>query len=133
MPYRIAACQMCSQADKAHNLETAERLLDEAASLGAQMVGLPEMFNVLGNGQVMKENREEIGGETTQMLQSKAREHGMYVHGGSIPIIVDNSLHYIYSIYSTILLVSLYKSKYIYLCILKINCTPTFPTIITFL
>lgn len=91
MSYRIAACQMSSQADKAKNLATAERLIDEAASLGAQMVGLPEMFNILGNGQVMKDNREPMGGETTQLLQRKARQHGIYVHGGSIPIEVDES------------------------------------------
>lgn len=91
MSYRIAACQMSSQADKAANLETAARLIDEAAGLGAQMVGLPEMFNILGNSQVMKENREPMGGETSQLLQNKAREHGIYIHGGSIPIEVEGS------------------------------------------
>ncbi len=91
MSYRIAACQMSTQADKASNLEVASRLIDEAASLGAQMVGLPEMFNILGNGQIMRENREPMGGETTQLLQSKARQHGIYIHGGSIPIEVDGS------------------------------------------
>ncbi|MEM8861910.1 MAG: nitrilase-related carbon-nitrogen hydrolase, partial [Chloroflexota bacterium] len=48
MTFRIAAVQMNTQDDKDKNLETAERLIDEAASMGANMVGLPEMFNILG-------------------------------------------------------------------------------------
>ena len=48
MSFRIAAVQMNSQNDKDENLRTAEALIDEAAQIGADLVALPEMFNMLG-------------------------------------------------------------------------------------
>ncbi|MBV7330550.1 carbon-nitrogen hydrolase family protein [Chloroflexi bacterium TSY] len=89
--FRIAACQMNSQNDKDANLATAERLIDEAASLGAQMVGLPEMFNMLGEDQDTLNGAESLPGPTSEFLANKARQHGMYIHGGSIPVQVPNN------------------------------------------
>ena len=86
--FRIAAVQMNSQDDKDKNLATAERLIDEAARQGANMVGLPEMFNILGVSNYYDNGAEEIPGRTSEMLARKAKEHGMYVHGGSIPELV---------------------------------------------
>ena len=84
--FRIGAIQMNSQGDKAKNLETAERLIDEAAGLGAQMVGLPEMFNCLGEYEDTVKGAEIVpDGETCRFLAAKAKQHGIYIHGGSIP------------------------------------------------
>lgn len=88
MSFRIAAVQMNTQADKAENLRKAGALIDEAAALGADLVALPEMFNVYGTAQEIRDGREPLGGQTSQFLQAKAREHGIYVHGGSIPVLV---------------------------------------------
>ncbi|MDJ0752911.1 MAG: carbon-nitrogen hydrolase family protein [Ardenticatenaceae bacterium] len=82
---RIAAIQMNTQEDKEQNLATAERLIDEAAALGAQMVGLPEMFNILGPKNYLGNGAEEIPGRTSEFLSRKAKQHGIYLHGGSIP------------------------------------------------
>ena len=41
----IAAAQMVSTADKAHNLDSATRLVRRAADLGVRLVGLPENFS----------------------------------------------------------------------------------------
>ena len=87
--FRIAAVQMNTQDDKDKNLATAERLIDEAASLGANMVGLPEMFNIIGVPDYLENGAEEIPGRTSEFLARKAKEHGMYVHGGSIPEIIQ--------------------------------------------
>lgn len=87
--FRIAAVQMNSQADKDKNLATAERLIDEAASMGANMVGLPEMFNIIGVEDYLENGAEEIPGRTSEFLARKAKEHGMYVHGGSIPELIQ--------------------------------------------
>lgn len=84
--FRIAACQMNSQNDKDANVASAERLIDEAASLGAQMVGLPELFNMLGEEEDTMAGAEAVPGPTSQFLATKARQHGMYIHGGSIPV-----------------------------------------------
>ena len=89
--FRIAACQMNSQNDKDANLATAERLIDDAAALGAQMVGLPEMFNMLAEDEETRQGAEPVPGPTSQFLARKARQHGMYIHGGSIPIEVPES------------------------------------------
>lgn len=91
MTYRIAACQMNTQADKAANLAQAEQLLDEAARLGAQVAALPEMFNVLGTAEEVLAAREPEDGPTVTFLRQKARQHRMIVHGGSIPVAVPDS------------------------------------------
>ncbi|MEM7802385.1 MAG: carbon-nitrogen hydrolase family protein [Chloroflexota bacterium] len=89
--FRIAACQMNSQHDKDVNLEKAEKLIDEAAALGADMVGLPEMFNMLGEYEDTVHEAEPVPGRTSQFLSAKAKEHGIYIHGGSIPEKIDGS------------------------------------------
>lgn len=86
--FRIAAVQMNTQDNKDENLATAERLIDEAARMGANMVGLPEMFNIIGVPNYLENGAEEIPGRTSEFLARKAKEHGMYVHGGSIPELI---------------------------------------------
>ncbi len=51
-----AAIQMNSQADKAHNNERAHALVREAAAQDAQLVVLPEKFNVMRNTKDYFEN-----------------------------------------------------------------------------
>lgn len=85
MALRIAACQMNSREDKDANLATAERLIDEAARQGAQMVGLPELFNLLADDETMVAGAEDEHGPTSQLLRAKACQHNLYIHGGSIP------------------------------------------------
>ena len=83
MSFRLAACQMNSKNDKEANLATASRLIDEAAEMGAHMVGLPEMFNLLGTNEEIAAGGEPIPGPTSEFLAQKARQHGIYLHGGS--------------------------------------------------
>ena len=45
---KIAAVQMVSTPDLARNLEAAARLVAAAAAQGAELVGLPEYFCLLG-------------------------------------------------------------------------------------
>ncbi|MBX3013637.1 MAG: carbon-nitrogen hydrolase family protein [Caldilineaceae bacterium] len=91
MTFRIAACQMNSQGDKDANLASAARLIDEAARQGAQMVGLPEMFNLLADDEAMAAGAETEAGPTCQLLRAKAQQHGLYLHGGSIPTVIPGS------------------------------------------
>lgn len=79
-----AAVQMSSTPDREENKKTAERLIREAASAGADLVSLPELWSCHGLEKVYRENAESIPGPTTDFLGSLARELGIYLLGGSI-------------------------------------------------
>jgi deaminated glutathione amidase len=79
-----AAIQLSSTPDKEENKRTAERLIRESVSAGADFVALPELWSCHGLEEVYRENAESIPGPTTEFLGALARELGVYVLGGSI-------------------------------------------------
>lgn len=81
---RAAAIQMSSTPEKTENFMTAERLIREAASAGAELVALPELWSCHGLEKVYRENAEPVPGPTTEFLGGLARELGVWVLGGSI-------------------------------------------------
>jgi predicted amidohydrolase len=82
---RVACVQMTSGADKAANLECAERLVEQAAGAGADLVVLPEKWNALGDADVLRAAAEPLaGGESVSALAEWARRHGVAIVGGSI-------------------------------------------------
>ena len=82
---RIACIQLTASADKSANLERAERLVARAASLGADVVALPEKWNGVGNAQQLHELAEALeGGESVEALSGWARTHGISIVGGSL-------------------------------------------------
>ncbi len=91
---KIAAIQMVSTTDVTQNLDAARRLIKEAASRGAQLIGLPEYFCLMGRRDGDKlaiaepaGTADEPGaGPIQQMLSSAAREHGVWLMGGTLPI-----------------------------------------------
>ena len=89
---KIAALQMVSGPDVAHNLETAWRLAREAARGGAQLVALPEYFCHLGAGERAKLEIAEAPGDgpIQRMLASVARELGVWMIGGTLPLRCDD-------------------------------------------
>jgi nitrilase len=88
---KIAALQMVSTPDLGRNLEAAARLAAEAASAGAGLVALPEYFCLMGKGDRDKLALAERpgGGPIQQALSALAREHGLWVVGGSLPVATD--------------------------------------------
>ena len=54
MLLRTAVIQVNSRDNPAENLATVERSLDRAADMGAQFVGLPELWTYLGPLQALK-------------------------------------------------------------------------------
>ena len=80
----VAAIQMSSTPHKDENLATAEQLIHAAASAGADLVALPELWNCHGLERAYHENAEPIPGKTTRFLGDLARERGTYLLGGSI-------------------------------------------------
>lgn len=82
--FDVAVLQMNSGEDKAVNVETALRLIDAAAATGARLVVLPEIWTFLGGDEGNRANAESIPGPVTDALSAKAKQHGIYLHGGSI-------------------------------------------------
>jgi deaminated glutathione amidase len=85
---KIAALQMVSTPNVERNLETAWRLMREAATAGARLVGLPEYFCHLGRADRDKLAIAEAPGDgpVQRMLADAARELRLWVVGGTLPI-----------------------------------------------
>ena len=88
---RIAALQMVSTPDVARNLDAARRLIAEAAVGGAELAALPEYFCLLGRSDTDKLGVAEAPGEgpIQAMLSAAAREHALWVVGGTLPMRID--------------------------------------------
>jgi len=86
---KIAAIQMASGPSVAANLSEAERLIGVAANQGSKLAVLPEYFAIMG----MKETdkvavREKEGqGPIQNFLSKMAKDHGIWIIGGSIPLV----------------------------------------------
>ncbi|HEY7197062.1 MAG TPA: carbon-nitrogen hydrolase family protein [Gaiellaceae bacterium] len=82
---RVACVQLNSSADKAENIERAERLVARAAATGADLVLLPEKWNAIGSVETLRAAAEPLeGGETVEAMSGWAKQHGITVVGGSI-------------------------------------------------
>jgi deaminated glutathione amidase len=86
---KIAACQMVSGPDLAANLAAARRLLEAAAAQGARLAALPEYFCLMGHQDSDKLAYAEAlddGGPIQTLLSRAARELGLWIIGGTLPI-----------------------------------------------
>jgi len=87
-PVRIAALQTVSTPDVQRNLDSAGRLIAEAAAQGARLVALPEYFCLMGRRDSDKLAIAETPGDgpIQRFLASQAREHRVWVVGGTLPL-----------------------------------------------
>jgi nitrilase len=85
---KIAALQMVSTPSVERNLASAWALMREAAQGGARLVGLPEYFCHMGLRDRDKLAIAEAAGDgpIQSMLADAARELGLWVVGGTLPI-----------------------------------------------
>jgi nitrilase len=92
MSVRVAALQMVSGPDVAVNLVAAGALVAAAAAEGARLVALPENFGFMGREESDKlAVREREGhGPMQDFLAAAAREHGVWMVGGSVPLACDD-------------------------------------------
>jgi predicted amidohydrolase len=81
---RAAAIQLNATSDKSRNLEVAERLVREAAGDGADLVVLPEKWNVLGDAEALRDGAEPLDGPTIAAAASWAGELDIHLVAGSI-------------------------------------------------
>ena len=81
---RVAAVQLNSNGDKARNLAAAERLVRAAAADGAELVALPEKWNLLAAGEEMAAGAEPLDGPSLTAARGWARQLGIHLLAGSI-------------------------------------------------
>ena len=81
---RVAAVQLTSTADRERNLATADRLTRAAAGSGAELVLLPEKWNVLGTEEDVANGAEPFDGPALQWASQTARELRIDLVAGSI-------------------------------------------------
>ncbi len=81
---RTAAVQLNSTDDKERNMATADRLTREAAADGADLIVLPEKFNLLGEHDDYVAGAEPLDGPTVSWARDIARELGVDLVAGSI-------------------------------------------------
>jgi deaminated glutathione amidase len=84
IPLLAGAVQLNSTEDTDRNLATADRLVREAAARGAELVVLPEKWNVLGRGEPMSAGAEPLDGRVISWARQTARELGLDLVVGSI-------------------------------------------------
>jgi predicted amidohydrolase len=81
---RAAAVQLNSGDDKGRNLEVAERLVRAAADDGAELIALPEKWNLLAGGAQLAAGAEPLDGPSLDAARTWARELGVHLLAGSI-------------------------------------------------
>lgn len=86
---RVAAVQMVSTPRVEENLKAAASLVAQAVAQGAQLVALPEYFPIMGLSDADKFAVRETDGQGViqDFLAATARQHGIWLVGGSIPLV----------------------------------------------
>jgi predicted amidohydrolase len=81
---RVAAVQLTATPDRERNLATADRLTREAAGMGAELVLLPEHFDLYGTEEDVSAAAEPLDGSALSWARDTARELGIDLVAGSI-------------------------------------------------
>lgn len=86
--FKVAAVQMASGPNVVGNLGEVRRLIAKAVEQGAKLVVLPEFFAIMGMDEQDKVKvREQAGqGPIQSFLRDMARQHRIWLVGGSIPL-----------------------------------------------
>mgnify|MGYP002783607475 CR=1 FL=1 len=115
---RVGLCQFHVSANKQDNHETAKSYLAEAAQKGVQLAVLPEIWNSPYATAAFPEYAESLPNvgdcsasmsPSSQILIDAAKEHGLWIVGGSIPERLeekDGDSNVVEKIYNTCLVIS---------------------------
>jgi nitrilase len=90
---RIAALQMVSTPDVQRNLQQAGSLLEQASAQGAQVVGLPEYFCLIGRRDEDKLTHAEPpgSGPIQDFLFAQAQRLKLWIIAGTIPVVAPQA------------------------------------------
>ncbi len=92
---KVAAIQMVSAVAREANLSRAHALLLEAAAAGAELAVLPEYFCMMGlrDGDKLALREAAGAGVVQDFLAETARELGLWIVGGTLPVKAADELH----------------------------------------
>ncbi|MFT3812881.1 MAG: carbon-nitrogen hydrolase family protein [Acidovorax sp.] len=92
---KVAALQMVSGVAQAPNLAAARTLLEQARDAGAELAVLPEHFAALGRHEADKLALAERWGDgpVQDFLARAARELGLWIVGGTLPLAGSDAGH----------------------------------------
>jgi predicted amidohydrolase len=92
---RVAALQMTTSHDIEANLESAGKLVAEAARQGAILAALPENFAFMGKDSADKRvvAESEGAGRIQDFLADTARRHQIWLVGGTVPLRTTEAGH----------------------------------------
>lgn len=92
---QVAGIQMVSAVAVQANLNTARRLLESAASQGAELALLPEYFCHMGLKDSDKLTVQEVAGQgpIQDFLARSAEELKLWIVGGTVPLRANDSQH----------------------------------------
>ena len=88
-----AVCQLKVTDNKTNNLRNAQKMIEDSAARGADIIILPEMFNCPYDSSFFGRFSESYPGETVNLLSRLASLHSAYVIGGSIPELDGNRIY----------------------------------------
>ena len=91
--FKLALCQLKGSYDKEESRQTVRRSVTEAASNGADVIALPEMWDCPYSNDYFREYAETADGETVKFMSDLAAELGVYLIGGSISEIDDDKVY----------------------------------------
>jgi len=85
---QVAAVQMVSTPNLEENLAQAQEWIGQAAKGGARLVALPEYFCFMSRADRDKLTirEQENGGRIQEFLAAQARQHGIWLAGGTLPM-----------------------------------------------
>ena len=81
---RVGAVQLNATEDTDRNVDTADRLVRDAAGLGAELIVLPEKWSVLGTAEQSTAAADPLDGRFISWARSTAAELGIDLVAGSI-------------------------------------------------
>ncbi|MEG0830291.1 MAG: carbon-nitrogen hydrolase family protein [Anaerovoracaceae bacterium] len=85
MKFNLGLCQMMGSFEKSQSMAKAREMVCKAASQGAHIVALPEMWNCPYSNDYFKKYAEPANGKTVEFMSNLAAQNGIYLIGGSIP------------------------------------------------